>query len=1126
MADCLSVDNMAQLRAIPTLEGMVNVKGFSSIGDGGGGNFIWDPDSEADDNNGTIIVPKGQSIGTKGRWIRQFFEEINVRWFGAKGDVKGIAGEYKGTVSVTASDVTFTADTPVFVPEDTKKQIVMWDSKGILNTLEKPFEITRHVNPSTVKLNRAPISRMDNVCFAWGTDDTHAIQDAWKATNGVYRLIFPTGTYYVTTLYSSGIDSDGTKWDLPSAYLEGIGKVIIVSPNSLGDPSRVKQITQIIKFTKSCGPASITNMIFQGISTSDAGIVQYSDGTSATLPSPFNAAGEAGPFNQRVGIYYQGKDAIICKNVEVSNMPCAGLLIDNGVGQSLIENSYFHANGLFNIKVFAGERLTLKDETLPDNPVIRGPVTRVTRGGSIKLSHTRIEDSIPVAYGGLSYGIEMGGCDFTAIDCDFVNNTGAGVGNDDANPSTMTFDNCRFAFGKNNGKLSFPRTLTTVHVDTMTDPHIVDIVPFPSPGSVQGAPGISMRDVFWSLDGPVPPGYPANVLTYGTAGTAFLPKITITGIANQPVILKIICTSPGVRGQWTLQYSTDNGKTFYPSETTSETSKTRLPIYSSETKAPTGLTLNIDADILLDPDTHKATVGDLWLADNTYSYCLPWKKGDTKIKTVRAAQHSSSKIETASLTWILISTSSLLTVDGPCQNFSCTNCLFKGTDATTHQISAVLIKGHTYDPRAYDPKYHRRSIESHRVVKIIGNTFDSFDVDAIIYLRPWTTKEIKIQNNVFVDSPFSQCIVHDPQQFDIDPIKGTPLQYDKKAISKIIHLSGNTYVDAGRVYLNSGGLIEINDERVIYTGKSYFPTIPYTPPIPPIPSSPPIAIAQYFPIGYHFYIPFPPDPVNAYPGRVGRVIRRNNTISGHFKLYYPPTTASTPRDPFPTWWSWHEGDTEEIEFPGARDYSSYGFNGSTSTVPDHETELTVAWLPPGGSITDQFQAGAEISMPGATWGGGFPHVVLAAVDRTKGVGQVCARTALPADKEVHNVGILGPTPSYYGGRICTASGTFGGCTAHATTSVGNYSITITDDVLTLCPQQIISIAGVTFTSPNVGGAKFTEIVDVIGNEGHPGSIIVRDAPDQAVTGAAVSFVPPKLVLYHKIASTGVAGGAP
>lgn len=45
------------------------------------------------------------------------------------------------------------------------------------------------------------------------------------------------------------------------------------------------------------------------------------------------------------------------------------------------------------------------------------------RAGSIKLIHIRIEDSIPVAWGYLSYGIDTGGCDFIAIDYDFVNNS-------------------------------------------------------------------------------------------------------------------------------------------------------------------------------------------------------------------------------------------------------------------------------------------------------------------------------------------------------------------------------------------------------------------------------------------------------------------------------------------------------------------------------------------------------------------------------------------------------------------------------------------------------------------------------------------------------------------------------
>jgi len=1008
MVGCLSVENMAGLRAMTILEGMVNVMGFRSIGDGGGGNFIWDALSSAEDDNGTIIKPNN-SIGTPpppGRWIRQFFEEINVRWFGAVGN-------------------------------------------GI-------------------------------------DDDTEAVQHAWNATKGVFRLIFPTGTYWVKFL---------TSGSMPSAYLEGIGKVIIASPNSLWDTEKIEEI---INFTASCGLASITNMVVQGISTSDAGTIQYSDGTPpAKLPSPFNPAGPGEPHNHRCGIHYHGKDAIICKNVEVSNMPYAGLfidklpcdgdkvpcdrrlLIDKDIGHSLVENSYFHGNGLYNIYVFPGIRDVKKSN-------------EVLKGGSIKLIHTRIEDSLPVSWGYISYGIDMGGCDFTAIDCDFVNNIGSGLSNDDSNPSTMIIDNCRFAFGKNHGKLSFPTTHSTASVATGTN--IVKISPFPSSFQKQGGFGISLPGVTWSLvEDPLDKNQ-KRVLPHGTAP----PRITISGTTDQRVILRIECTLPGELLNWKFRYSTDNGKTFLEDIL----SAANVPINSSDTRLPTGLALNIFPG--------KASLDNAWTADNTYTYFDP-NKVDTVTKTIITEQKADKGTDKGNITWVVISSSALLVDNGTCQNFSCTNCVFKGAEAKTHQMSAIRIKGHEYD---HDVYRRELDIESQRVVKIIGNTFDTFDVDAVIHSLIWGAKEIRIQNNTFLDSPFSQCIVHEPGPDPFDKIKRIDDKeksaFDKKAISKIVHLSGNTYVDVGRVYLDSGGLIKIIDETIIYTGK--------------LSSS----------NASHFYIFTPRDPANAYPGRVGRVIRRNNTISGQNpgKLYVPSTNSSSLTAPFPTWWSWHEGDKEEIEIPGVGNYSYYGFNGSTSVGSD---ELIVASLPPGRSITDQFQAGAEISMKyydsvenvykDVTWGG-FPHVVLVAVDRTKDVGEVCARTALPADKKTSNVGVTGPTPTYYGGRICTAPGTFGGCTAHATTIKGNYKIAITDDVLTLCPQQIISIAGVTFTSLNAVDASFTEIVDVIGHEGYPGYIIVRDAPNQAVTGASVSFVPPTLVLYDKIASTGVAGGAP
>jgi hypothetical protein len=62
----------------------VNVLGYYSAGDGGGGIFYWDGTSAATADNGTIIAP---NTGT-GRWLR-FLPEVKKytpKWFGARGD--------------------------------------------------------------------------------------------------------------------------------------------------------------------------------------------------------------------------------------------------------------------------------------------------------------------------------------------------------------------------------------------------------------------------------------------------------------------------------------------------------------------------------------------------------------------------------------------------------------------------------------------------------------------------------------------------------------------------------------------------------------------------------------------------------------------------------------------------------------------------------------------------------------------------------------------------------------------------------------------------------------------------------------------------------------------------------
>ncbi len=100
-----TVDTMADLRAFPTLvDGKcVYMKGYHSIGDGGGGTFCWDLTPKADymagdsmiydfngngvvdltldDDGGMTIIPDGYSGA--GRWLRQHGGVINVLWFGA-----------------------------------------------------------------------------------------------------------------------------------------------------------------------------------------------------------------------------------------------------------------------------------------------------------------------------------------------------------------------------------------------------------------------------------------------------------------------------------------------------------------------------------------------------------------------------------------------------------------------------------------------------------------------------------------------------------------------------------------------------------------------------------------------------------------------------------------------------------------------------------------------------------------------------------------------------------------------------------------------------------------------------------------------------------------------------------
>jgi hypothetical protein len=100
--DIVAADSLRGMAGTNTPAGrnVTVVRGRSSVCDGGQGIFVWEHGVTTGDDGGTIIVPAFPN--DTGRWLRIFDRNVNVKWFGARGDgVANDAGPIQAAINAT-----------------------------------------------------------------------------------------------------------------------------------------------------------------------------------------------------------------------------------------------------------------------------------------------------------------------------------------------------------------------------------------------------------------------------------------------------------------------------------------------------------------------------------------------------------------------------------------------------------------------------------------------------------------------------------------------------------------------------------------------------------------------------------------------------------------------------------------------------------------------------------------------------------------------------------------------------------------------------------------------------------------------------------------------------------------
>jgi parallel beta-helix repeat protein len=407
---------------------LVYVASRAADGDGGEGYWRYDAQSSTTANGGTILAP---DAGT-GRWIRQYSEEVNVRWFGALGDSNTddtAAFTAAGAAAVAAKHILFVPGGTYVLENWTPTGNLYVRGEGTANTvLRRPNNASSsfaviNLTQTRVTLenlningNKAGNTLASQVVAATGggnyTIRNCIIQNAKQVSGGFGAgLIFTNTTDQLGLTQSTiencifqGCDAQGVAiangWNITikdSRASGNGGAGIAIAPNTL-TPNAIRQIIISGNFCSGNGGSGIEIL---GVNANNAILLP-----GLQIAYDILVQNNTCNNNLNYGIAAQGT------GINCNGNTCFGNGVANGFSAGILFNSYFSicsdnvcvANALFGID--AGGAY----ECIIDNNV-------VSFNGGTTLTPTGI-------------GINLGAAVNTSCDNNVVINNGAGGAGD------------------------------------------------------------------------------------------------------------------------------------------------------------------------------------------------------------------------------------------------------------------------------------------------------------------------------------------------------------------------------------------------------------------------------------------------------------------------------------------------------------------------------------------------------------------------------------------------------------------------------------------------------------------------------------------------------------------------